>query len=533
MAESIVHLDHRPMSAQSISPWRAILALSALAIVLMGPALVLGQPAIDSAAFNYVWTQQFGEALARGEIYPRWLPRSFEGIGSPAFYFYPPFAYYISGSFDQLGLDTPRAIGAAACVLLFASGCSMYAWLRGQTSRALLGAALYMAAPYHLADFYVRAALAEFSGFVWLPLIALAIQKQPRRWSTPLLAVSYAGLIFSHLPLTVLVTFALIGPYVLYRTWRERDVAIAGASLLAGVTAIALAGIYLLPALTLQKHLSTAVLFGPLYRPSAWNILAPAADIPTPFLYTMATLAIAAALLAITTGRNLWSIIAAVTALLSLGLPPLFWNLPIIAEVQFPWRIMAIVEFCAVTALVLHPPRRRLIVGLASVIAAAAVFRLGAATVEAFGNAYPADIETAMPEPPEYLPPSFHAPGVENYQFRPDLGGLRGPLVSGPVTSVSQQRDGRLQLRVSRPGQVEVRKASFPVWRVETRGRAVALQPAPMLRFNASPGDYVVRRVMLPSEMIGSVAGVAGLALLGGLLFWARRSRQDARRPLG
>ena len=496
------------------SPGVVVLVLAALAILLLTPGLLLGAPAIDSAAFNYVWTQQFGEALGRGELYPRWLPRSFEGLGSPTFYYYPPFAYYISGALDLAGLDTPRAISATACVLLFASGLSMYAWLRGQTRYALLGAALYMAGPYHLADFYVRAALAEFAGFVWLPLIALAIQKQPRPWSLPLLAVSYAGLIVSHLPLTVLATVALVAPYVLWRTWRERTPSIAVGSLISGITAIALAGIYLIPALGLQDHLSTGVLWGPLYRPAAWNILHPAPEIPQPFLLTMATLALSAILLAITSGKNLWSVLGVASAVLSLGLPPLIWSLPILKEVQFPWRIMAVVEFCVVTALFLHPPRRRLFVLLAALIAAPAVFRLADVTVRAFDNSYPPDLEQAMPDPPEYLPPSFHAPGVVNYEARPDLTRLRGPLVRGPVGRVTPKADGTIQIQVVGEGEVEVRRANFPAWQVEARGERVQLKEGPLLRFHAIPGDYVVRRVALLTQRVGALAALAGLAMV-------------------
>ena len=98
----------------------------------------------------------------------------------------------------------------------------MYLWLKDKTHFAALGACLYMAAPYHLGDFYVRAALAEFAGFVWLPLIALALEAQPKRWAAPLLALAFAGLLVSHLPMAVLATCFLIGPMVIMRAWREK-----------------------------------------------------------------------------------------------------------------------------------------------------------------------------------------------------------------------------------------------------------------------------------------------------------------------
>lgn len=55
------------------------LALFALvAAVLMLPAFLFGPGDSHSAAYNYIWTSQFGSEMAQGNLYPRWLPDSFE-----------------------------------------------------------------------------------------------------------------------------------------------------------------------------------------------------------------------------------------------------------------------------------------------------------------------------------------------------------------------------------------------------------------------------------------------------------------------
>ena len=63
--------DRRPFSG------RVFAGVVLVAMLLMAPSLIWGPPVLDSGAFNYSWTQQFGEALARGEFYPRFFPGSY------------------------------------------------------------------------------------------------------------------------------------------------------------------------------------------------------------------------------------------------------------------------------------------------------------------------------------------------------------------------------------------------------------------------------------------------------------------------
>ena len=53
----------------------------------------------DSFWIDHVWASQFTALLREGVIYPRWLPWSHEGLGSPVFYYYPPLAFYLTGAF--------------------------------------------------------------------------------------------------------------------------------------------------------------------------------------------------------------------------------------------------------------------------------------------------------------------------------------------------------------------------------------------------------------------------------------------------
>lgn len=69
----------------------------------MLPSLILGTLLSQSAAHNLAWAGQFADQFRAGIFYPRWMADSFEGLGGPAFYFYPPLPFWI----DALGAIVP------------------------------------------------------------------------------------------------------------------------------------------------------------------------------------------------------------------------------------------------------------------------------------------------------------------------------------------------------------------------------------------------------------------------------------------
>ena len=123
-----------------------------IATVAMLPTLLWGPSRSHSSTLNYVWAAQFAEVLGQSHLYPRWLPRSFQELGSPTFFFYPPLSFYPPALLDLAGFSTLQALSVAALLMTLASGVAMYVWLRVIGGHAVLGALLYMVAPYYLLD---------------------------------------------------------------------------------------------------------------------------------------------------------------------------------------------------------------------------------------------------------------------------------------------------------------------------------------------------------------------------------------------
>lgn len=232
---------------------------------LTWPALSNGYIPSRDLLIHLLWSTNFSNQLWAGEWYPRWLDGMNGGLGSPVFFFYPPLPYYFTALLKPLFHADPEGwhqLGVAASLAVILSGFSAYGWLKRVTgiSAALVGAILYMSAPYHLAtDLYDRFAFAELWSFVWLPLVLLGIQSvaSGSRQALPGLALAYAALILTHLPTAMIFSPVALACVIVY-SGREvrvrRTLAVMGAMALGA----GLAAEFLLPVLTTQQNVSLA-----------------------------------------------------------------------------------------------------------------------------------------------------------------------------------------------------------------------------------------------------------------------------------
>lgn len=319
-----------------------MLVIAALMMpVLLGPLLNH-----DSFWIDYVWAKQFTALLREGVLYPRWLPWSHDGLGSPVFYYYPPLGFYLTAAFEIAGLSTYGSILAAFALGFAVSGLGTYYWLRG-TPNALIGAIFFTLAPYHSFNFAMRGALAESVAVALLPLLAIGLGRIAggRHWGAA--AIAYAAIIMSHLPLALLVSLFFIAPYAL----RHRQHLAGFAKCCAA--GIGLAAIYLVPALGLSEFRDSGPLWGnPYLRPGFWSIFAANWDSHyVGYIHvTILALAVPATVFAVGS-RDRWAIYALAILAIALGLVPFVWSLPLLRDVQFPYRILPLAELAIAAAI--------------------------------------------------------------------------------------------------------------------------------------------------------------------------------------
>jgi hypothetical protein len=538
------------------------LALALAALAIWAPTLLIDFGRGDSLAENLAWSSQFSRLVAHGHLWPRWMPASFGGLGSPALTYYPPLAFWTTAVVSLGGRIAPMlALKLAALAALAGSGEAMRAWLKEHcvAPRALACAVIYMAAPYHLVDHYIRGAFAEFFGLAALPLapLGLAMIARRERLGPAVLASGYALLLLAHLPTALLASVLLLAPYGLFRLWRAeggarlRFAAIAAAGVALGV---GLAAPYLAPALGLEDAISAEYLWR--LKP-ADHLFTELGAWANPFEPLLAGLALIEALLAaslIWIGRRgdaggvFWGALAVgVFAVLS-GLVPGFWTLPLMAKVQFAWRAMGVEEFALVTAIAVSPwADARRLVGLAAVLMLANPglaadlknLALGRPDAQLATPAELAAMETQPQDTPEYLPQGMLLIQGGEPVPRVPLDRLASLPLAAPALSASADPvTGAVTLQPPpASGPIVVRRFFHPAWRVTCDGRPVASRPtgdARLLGFTPPASARTCVAAVGPTrlEELGDAAALASLAVMlgwtGAALWPRRRQTYDA-----
>jgi hypothetical protein len=449
-------------------------------------------------------------------------------------------------------------------VILCASGFAFYAFARqyGRPWAAAAGAVLYMLAPYHFEiDLWHRQAVGEFTAYVWMPLVLLSLNKalSEPRWLA-LGALSYAGLVVSHLPATLL--FSLFLPvFVALQFLQVRSARPLVGLVLVVALGIALGSLYLLPAV----------------KVSAWDIYSGSSshqyhdfdnwmffdgkDEPDPYLGNrlvrlLVALALVVALLAVAVFRaqraSAWRRslpwLAALTLVLVMVSPlsiPVWRLLPFLQQVQFPWRIMIVSDIAMATMLVAAletlPARTDRIAWGALVAAGVLIVLMGASGWRVgFVLPYfmPPEVHEAArkelaagADTPEYMTASMTMERGEFLQLAATLPQAAVKAGAGSVGIVSwRPRHIRLHVALAAAAPVTVKQIHIPPWRasVARTGAELPVTPAPgtgLLVVSAPAGTYDIDIELptLPQERLGYLLGLGSLAAMIALLVLGRR----------
>lgn len=474
----------------------AAAAILALTIVLTLPAMLGPERLNDSYWIDWVWLDQFSRELGRGVLYPRWLPLSHDGLGSPVFYYYPPLSFYAASIFRLAGVGVFPAVLATFFVGYLLSGAGTYLWLRDQTRTALVGALFYMFAPYHTFNFYLRGALAEFIAAAILPFVMVGLKRaaEQRRDGYAIASIAYAAMIASHLPLALLASIFLFAPYSFLLIRKRR----AAAGVLAGsfATGIALASIYLLPALMLDHYRDAAKLWAHAYvQAKNWSFWNHSSLAPPGYPASLVTgCTIAVPLLGILMWRRSgWAMFGLGCVVLAVGTIPALWALPLLKSVQFPFRLLPVAEFALATSIAFAPFR------LIPIVLAAVPLLAGSWFISTVSGPKPsltiAQIHTLRPDVPENLPPgerpytwpSHWALGVAQTHRQPAFA---NGITTEPVFY-------------------------FPAWQVRCGQDVVPSFPAPGTQLLAYRGSNCARTLRWTSaEYLGAFVSLLGLVAL-------------------
>lgn len=209
-----------------------------------------GLPAVHDANPHIARMIAFHQALSDGQFPPMWAKEVLGGIGSPVMMLNYQLPYFVSEAWVRLGLSYFDSYKFTMALAFLLSGLTMYAALRQKYKvlPALLGALVYLLAPYRMVDVYVRGAFGETLSFIFPPLILLGYYRKSTRWLT----LGWAGLFLTH-PLASAAFTAFFLGYSLIVTEGREKLAVLKRHGVAFILAFAIAAFNLLPTLALTK----------------------------------------------------------------------------------------------------------------------------------------------------------------------------------------------------------------------------------------------------------------------------------------
>lgn len=182
---------------------KCVLVLLVVALIMCIPMLKSNLDVYYDDGIQHI-ARAFGtfEAMKKGISLGDIIPNFSNNFGYSWNLFY--------GAFTTIGIIIFKMLTGSyivgykifAFVCLFLSGIFMYKFAKDVSDNmnvGVLAGALYMMAPYHLTDLYVRNAIAEFASFMFIPLVFLGlyniVKKEGKSWYLSLGAI---GLIFTH-----------------------------------------------------------------------------------------------------------------------------------------------------------------------------------------------------------------------------------------------------------------------------------------------------------------------------------------------
>src|SRR5215216_6462262 len=227
-------------------PSMALIVVASFLVIV--PAILWGIPSNLDLTNHFRFALPFYDAIVAGDPYPGWLAESNGGYGDPSFRFYPPALYYLLAFARFVIGNWYGATLVVFVALSLISGLGMYFWAKSilPASTAMWASFFYALAPYHVNQLYQATLLAEWAGSAVLPFVFGFVDRVCER-DKPKdiagLAATYGLLVFTHLPLAVIGSLALL-VYALVRVGGPAKLRILAKLSLAAGLGLSLSAVY-------------------------------------------------------------------------------------------------------------------------------------------------------------------------------------------------------------------------------------------------------------------------------------------------
>jgi hypothetical protein len=368
--------SHLYVSPPTSLPFWLLLGLSIFAWApLLTPAYFFNAHDAKHSVFFLV---EFDQTFRDGFWWPRWSPDFAFGYGYPLFNLYAPLAFYAAEMLHWLGFGFTSAIKMMYILATIGAGLGMYGLTRRLfgAQAGLLAATVYMYAPFHLVEIFVRSAYAEFVALAVIPFVFWAFtelvaapsvrQVAVAGFSYGLLALTHHTSLFTFSPFLIiyLAVIILIKARFKLKYLVSSSLYAAGA----GILGLALAAVYLIPVIAETRYIKIEqwtsgsysylqhfVYFSQFFSPQ-WGYGYAGASVADDFSFQLGIGVIALTCFALVfsltrqfSQRGVAIFFMAATLLTIFLMSPLavsIWQVvPIATLVQFPWRLLGMTAF--------------------------------------------------------------------------------------------------------------------------------------------------------------------------------------------
>lgn len=491
-----------------------------------------------------------GKALKQGQFPVRWVSDLGYGYGYPIFNFYGPLPYYIGGGLYALGVGSVEATKIMFGIGMVLAPITLFLLVESTWGffAAIAAGVLFMYAPYHAVEAYIRGSVGEYWAIAFVPLIILGIYKK----RLLLGSLGLAGAILSH---TILgfITAGVVGIAGLMYFLKKRDWHIP----MMMVCGLGLSAFFWLPAMVEISYTSVSqmidsasttffdhfVCIGQLWN-SPWGFAGSAPGCVDGMSFKLGKvqmLVFACALIAYGVFRRrnhlkektmfmLFSVLGlgfCVFLMLQISMP--LWKLfPFTSYIQYPWRLLSFAMMCIAIGgayIVLVPRMPLLRIGLMVGVVTLAIVVNAKIFVPQYvytrdSSAFETQEElrfTKSKISDEYLPPGMIKP------FAPsDVAGTAFQGDGVFFVSLLQEKDTSVyaELESTVPQTITIRKAWFPGWRITVNEK----QMEPIIKHgfpsvNIPAGISIIRMQFTDTPIRTAANGISAITFILIIIF--------------
>jgi hypothetical protein len=206
--------------------WKSVLFVLIFAIAALAPAMFRGVPVSRDLQNHFRFALAVHDDFSLRDFYPGWLAEANGGYGDVSLRFYPPGLSVALAVVQTLTSNWYTTALLVFTLLTFVGGLGVYTWARSflEPEAARWAAALFIFMPYRINELYQSSLLAEYAAAAVLPFVFAFTERLCRdggRRNIAGLAASYALLILTNLPMTVIGSYALVVYLLLRMDWNK------------------------------------------------------------------------------------------------------------------------------------------------------------------------------------------------------------------------------------------------------------------------------------------------------------------------